>query len=370
MMGAGKKAVIMAGHERYMRIALDLAAKAAGMTSPNPLVGAVVVKARRIVGKGYHREAGLPHAEVYALAAAGKRASGAMLYVTLEPCDHYGRTPPCTDAIIRSGIKTVVIGMNDPNPITRGKGVRKLRRHGIAVVTGILNEEARAINRPYLKWVTKRIPYVTIKAAQSLDGKIATALGGSQWITAPGTRRYARSLRGTVDAVMVGVNTVIKDDPLLTARSGGREPIRIVVDSRLRTPLKARILATASRAPVIIVTARRYPRQRLYEAKGAAVLVVKGRGTTVDLTHLMKTLAAMDITHVMVEGGGTLIGSLVAARLVDRFLFFIAPMVIGGRRALTSVEGAGAKTIGEALRVKITSLRRFGGDILVEAEVR
>ncbi|MBI4975025.1 MAG: bifunctional diaminohydroxyphosphoribosylaminopyrimidine deaminase/5-amino-6-(5-phosphoribosylamino)uracil reductase RibD, partial [Candidatus Omnitrophica bacterium] len=214
--------------ERYMRIAIDLAKKAEGKVSPNPIVGAVIVRNGLVIGRGYHKGPGLPHAEINALRRAGSRAKGASLYISLEPCDHFGRTPPCTAAIIKSGIKKVVVGMKDPNPINNGRGIQKLRKAGIKVIVGVLKEEERSINKPYIKFITNKVPYVTVKVAQSLDGKIATKTGDSRWITQEDSRRYVHQLRSSVDAVMVGVNTVIKDDPLLISRLPNvRQPMRI-----------------------------------------------------------------------------------------------------------------------------------------------
>lgn len=356
--------------ERYMRIAIDLAKKAEGMTNPNPIVGAVIVKDGKMVGKGYHRGAGLPHAEVNALRQAGKKAEGATLYVSLEPCDHFGRTPPCTDAVIRSGIRKAIIGMKDPNPVNNGRGIKKLKRNGISTKAGVLEEEARAINKPYTKYITTKIPYVTIKAAQTLDGKIATRTGDSRWITSDEARQYVHELRRKVDAVMVGAKTVIKDDPLLTSRaSKGKGPLRIIVDSRLRTPLGARLLSSVDRAPVLIAAIKKYPRIKLYEKKGAEVLVVKSRRGMVDLRDLLKRLGEIGIAHIMVEGGGELIAGFLEEGLADKLLFFIAPKIIGGRDAVTSVEGEGLARIKDAVMLKTMKIKRFGEDILIESEV-
>ena len=358
----------MSVDEKYMRMAIDLALRAEGRTSPNPLVGAVIAKGGRILGKGYHKKCGLPHAEINAIRDAGPNTRGSTLFVNLEPCDHFGRTPPCTDAIIKSGVKKVVIGMRDPNPINNGRGTKKLRRRGIEVVVGILEEEARAINGPYIKFITTGFPFVTAKVAQSLDGKIATRTGDSRWITSRDARRYVHELRGKVDAVMVGANTVVKDDPLLTNRGySDRQPVRIVVDSRLRIPLGARIFSNIDTSPLIIATVNRTHKTAQYLDRGAKVISIKPRGGRVDIRALLNILAGHGMTNILVEGGGELVASLVEARLVDRFLFFVAPKIIGGKDAVTSVEGRGINKINRALTLKDMVVRRFGKDILIEA---
>ena len=358
--------------ERYMRMALALARRAEGMTYPNPTVGAVIVKSGKVVGSGYHKRCGLPHAEVNALTAAGARAKGATLYVTLEPCDHFGRTPPCTEAIIAAGIKKVVIGMKDPNPITNGMGIKRLRRAGIKTSADILADEAALLNRPFIKFITKNMPYVTVKVAESIDGKIATKTGDSRWISGDDSRRYVHRLRRKAQAVMVGANTAAKDDPsLLSQAPGARQPARIIVDSGLRVSPGLRIFRETETSPVIVATTKNAARRkaRVYEAKGATVLGVRSKGSRVDARDLMKRLARMDIIDILVEGGGELIADLVGERLVDRFLFFIAPKIIGGRDAVTPVEGAGVKDVKSAVSLKNVKIRRFKRDILVMAEV-
>ena len=342
--------------ELYMSMAINLARKAEGLTSPNPMVGAVIVKNNRIVGKGYHRMCGLAHAEVEAISDAGRRAKGATMYVTLEPCDHFGRTPPCTQTIIENGIRKVVIAMKDPNPINSGRGTRRLKGNGIKIKSGVLENKARNINKPYIKFITTGFPYVTVKIAESIDGKIATRTGDSKWITSLAARSYVHDLRAKSDAVMVGVNTVIKDDPsLLSKTSKHNQPVRIIVDSHGRTPKNAKIFSTAERSPVIIAT-----------VKGKRGCEVSGR---VDLRCLLKELAGMGIINILVEGGGELVGSLVEEKLVDRFLFFIAPKIIGGRSAVTSVEGCGIAKIKDAMELKGLKIKKFGKDLLIDAEV-
>lgn len=359
-------------NERYMRLALELAIKAEGLTNPNPVVGAIIVKNGRVVGKGYHRASGLPHAEVNALKDAGIRARGATLYVTLEPCDHFGRTPPCTGAIVRDGIRKVVIAMKDPNPENNGKGIRVLKARGIETAIGVLEERAKSINRPYIKFITRHIPYITVKAAQSLDGKIATRTGDSKWITSEDSRDYVHELRGKVDAVMVGENTVMKDDPLLLSKTrSAKQPARIVVTTGLRIPFDAKVFSRIAESPLFIATAKNASRKRAksYETKGAKVLFLKSKNGKVDLKDLLVTLGRMNLMHILVEGGGELIASLLEARLADRLLFFIAPKIIGGKAATTSVEGTGVAKIREAVVLKDLKIRRFTNDVLIEAEI-
>jgi diaminohydroxyphosphoribosylaminopyrimidine deaminase/5-amino-6-(5-phosphoribosylamino)uracil reductase len=356
-------------HEKYMRMALGLALKAQGRTSPNPLVGAVVVRNGKVVGKGYHKRCGLPHAEVNALRMAGRNARGATLYVTLEPCGHFGRTPPCTGAVVRSGVRKVVVGMKDPNPINNGRGIRRLRRYGLAVSSGVFEEEAMSINRPYIKFITRKIPYVTVKAAQTLDGKIATRTGDSRWVTGEDSRRFVHELRGKVDAVMVGANTAVKDDPLLLSKSSGRQPVRVIVSAGLKIPRDLRIFSTIKRSPVIIATTRKSQKASILERKGVEVMAAGSKSGKVDMKNLLKALAKRGITHVLAEGGGELIASLLEGRLADRLLFFVAPKIAGGADAVTSVEGRGAGRMRDAIALKNVSVRRFKKDILIEAEV-
>lgn len=343
----------MSIHEKYMALAITLAKKAEGLTSPNPIVGAVIVKKNRVIGRGYHKKAGSPHAEINALRQAGDRARGAALYVTLEPCDHFGRTGPCTDVIINSGIKKVYIAMKDPNPVNNGKGIRKLNKHGIETSIGILAKDAQAINRPYVKFITSGLPFVTVKVAQSLDGKIATKSGDSKWISAGDSRHFVHQLRARADAVMIGANTLRIDDPLLlSVTSRDRQPVRIVVGGRSKVSSCAKIFSDTRSSPVIIAAPR------------------SGVGKKVDLSKLLKKLAGMNMVNILVEGGGELIASLVKENLVDRFLVFISPKIIGGRDAKTAVEGSGIEKIKDALKLKNMSVKIFKEDILIEGHVR
>jgi len=364
---------------RYMRLALELAWRAHGQTRPNPMVGAVVVRGGRVVGAGYHRRAGAPHAEVVALRAARRQARGATLYVTLEPCRHTGRTPPCVPAILASGIRRVVAAMEDPNPRMQGRSLRELRAAGVQTRVGLLAAQARALNEIYLTWMTRHRPFVTVKVAHSLDGKIATRAGHSRWLSGPAARAWVHQLRAQVDAIAVGVRTVLADDPRLTCRAARpshrlgapiRPPLRVVVDSRLRTPLTARVLR--GRAPVLIATTRRasMARRRQLEALGADVVMLPARGGRVDLRGLMDELARREVTHLLIEGGGELIASALTARLVDRWISIVAPTLVGGRAAPTALGGDGVAHLRHATPLDVTAWRRVGRDLVIEARVR
>ncbi len=329
-----------------------------------------MVRNGRIVGKGFHRGAGQPHAEILVLRQAGRKARGATLYVTLEPCAHFGRTPPCAEAIQAAGIRRVVAAMIDPNPRNQGRGLKELKRHGIRTAVGILASQARALNRIFVTWMETKRPFVTVKVAQSLDGKIATRAGGSRWISGPAARRWVHRLRGQVDAILVGVGTVLKDDPRLTVRGGGRKsPLKVVLDSRLRTPVRARIFS--SRTPVLIVTGKTAPRKREEELRqaGAETLRLPQRNGRVDLKALLKELGRREISHLLIEGGGEVIAAALEARAVDRAHFVIAPKVIGGRQAPTAVEGKGADSLDRAIPLQGVGFRKLGSDLLVSGDV-
>ncbi|MGQ9512066.1 bifunctional diaminohydroxyphosphoribosylaminopyrimidine deaminase/5-amino-6-(5-phosphoribosylamino)uracil reductase RibD [Thermodesulfitimonas sp.] len=356
--------------EDYLRRTFELAARARGRTSPNPLVGAVVVRDGQVVGEGFHRQAGLPHAEIEALRVAGEAARGATLYVNLEPCCHTGRTGPCTEAIIAAGIKRVVAAMADPNPLVAGKGFARLREAGIEVATGLLEKEARALNEAFIKYITTRRPFVILKTAMSLDGKIATVTGESKWITGPAARRYVHELRDSCDAILVGIGTVLQDDPSLTTRlpKGGRDPVRVILDSRARTPLTARVLTQESEAPTLIAVTEMAPGDRVVALReaGAEVLVC-GPGPAVDLGLLLSVLGEREITSLLVEGGSTVNASFLLQGLVDKLIWFIAPLIIGGHGAIGPVGGRGIEHLSRAIRLKEINLRQFGSDLCIEA---
>ncbi|MFQ5585273.1 MAG: bifunctional diaminohydroxyphosphoribosylaminopyrimidine deaminase/5-amino-6-(5-phosphoribosylamino)uracil reductase RibD [Thermodesulfobacteriota bacterium] len=352
--------------ERYMKMAIGLARRGVGKTNPNPAVGAVIVKDGTVVGKGYHRRAGLPHAEIEALRDAGNRAKGGVLYVTLEPCDHTGRTPPCTESIIAAGVKNVVVGAGDPNPLVTGRGVRRLRRAGIAVTTDMLESECSGINEAYNKYITLRRPYVTLKLATTLDGRIATKTGESQWITGERPRRLVHRMRSITDAVMVGSGTVLRDDPSLTTRYGkGRDPVRVVVDSTMRIPLKAKVFGPGGK--LIVATTRRAGKRKIEEAKerGATVLILPSTKEGVHLGRLMARLGEMGIMSIMIEGGGELAASSVRSGIVDKLCLFFAPKVIGGD-GVPVIEGFGVRRLVESLTVRDMRIRRLEGDFMVE----
>ncbi|HOW42524.1 MAG TPA: bifunctional diaminohydroxyphosphoribosylaminopyrimidine deaminase/5-amino-6-(5-phosphoribosylamino)uracil reductase RibD [Candidatus Omnitrophota bacterium] len=359
-------------HIYYMKTAMSLALKARGLTSPNPMVGAVVVKDGEIIGRGYHERAGLPHAEVIALDEAGKRARGATLYATLEPCMHYGRTPPCVDRIIQSGVREVIIGMIDPNPINNGKGVQILQNHKIKVEVGFCEQELRRLNEAFIKYITTRLPFVTVKVAQSLDGKIATRTGESQWISCDASRAFCHRMRQEYDAIMVGVNTVLRDNPRLQASGAKRQPVKVIVDSTLSTPQDGRIFDQQGK--VILVTLPVMPGQETENRRAlgekAKILEVKEKEGQINLKDMLKQLARLEITTVLVEGGGTLIGSLFDEKLVDKVMFFISPKIIGGKEAISSVMGRGVSRLDAASAVKDVRVKRFKDDILIEGYVR
>lgn len=356
-----------------MRLALRLAKKGQGQTSPNPMVGAVVVRGNTIVGRGYHHRAGEPHAEVLALRQAGKKARGATLYLNLEPCDHFGRTPPCTRAILDAGVKRVVSGMKDPNPLVSGRGTRRLRRAGIRVDVGILEKECQELNAPFCKYITSQKPFVTLKAAASLDGKVATRSGDSRWVSSETARNYVHRLRQAVDAVMVGIGTVLKDDPLLTARLPGKrwphQPLRVIVDSRLRIPLRSQLVRTAGQYPTLVAAtqaASMTRRQGLAKANVEVIIIAKDAQGHVSLRGLMKELARRGVVSLLLEGGPTLNASALKEGLVDRLLFLFAPKIIGGQRAPGVFGGDGALLMKDSEPVKIVKVRRIGPDILIE----
>lgn len=360
--------------EKYMRLALDLAKNAEGRTSPNPMVGAVIVKNGRIIGCGWHKKAGTPHAEIHALAAAGEEARGATIYVSLEPCSHYGRTPPCCDALIKAGLKRVVVAMTDTNPKVSGRGIEKIRAAGIEVKVGVLADEARQLNEVFFKWIEQKKPFITIKSAMTLDGKIATCSGKSQWITSEKSRQYGHHLRDINDAIMAGINTVLTDNPALTTRlaSGGKNPIRIIVDSCGRTPLTAQLL-NDEKAPVIIAVTKKAPLvQRQALAQKAEVLIIStDKNGHVNLAELFHLLAKKDICSILIEGGAALLGSIVEQHLSDKAYFFVAPKLIGGETAKSAVTGSGIAELKDAMQLADTSTEILdGGDILIKGYTR
>lgn len=359
--------------EQMMHRAIELAQNARGRTSPNPLVGAVIVRNGKIVAEGWHRKAGTPHAEIHALNMAGDLAQGATIYVSLEPCAHYGRTGPCAKALVEAGISRVVVAMTDPNPKVAGKGLDILREAGIEVITGVLEQEARAINEPFIKWITTGMPYVALKTAMSLDGKITTAGGESRWISNELSRNMTHELRDEYDGIMVGINTVLADNPSLTTRLAGRQgknPVRIVVDSQGRIPLDSKLL-TDGAAPVIVAVSGTASRDRIkaLEQAGAKVLVC-GQGERTDLKEMLRQLGELQITSILTEGGGTLNFSLLEAGLADRLYAFIAPKLLGGRTAITPVEGEGFVHLQDAAELTDIEIKKLAEDVLITGKIK
>lgn len=359
--------------EDYMSMALSLARKGKGKTSPNPMVGAIVVSDRKVIGRGFHERPGMPHAEVLAMAGAGSDVRGATLYTNLEPCVHTKkRTPPCTGEIIKSGIKRVVIGMIDPNPLVSGRGIEELKKGGVSVVAGILKEKAERLNEAFSKYITRRRPFVILKIASSLDGKIATPAGESKWITGDISRRFVHRLRSEVDAVMVGIGTILKDDPSLTSRvKDGRDPIRIVVDERLCIPTGSKVLTLDSPSKTYIATIDRASKAKIrkIEERGGIVLVVKEKDGLVDLSSLMDRLGEMEIASLLIEGGAEINASALAEGIVDKAIFFFAPMIMGGRRSVSSIGGGSPKSLAEVTRLHDIIVKKRGEDIMVEGYV-
>ncbi|MGG4496117.1 bifunctional diaminohydroxyphosphoribosylaminopyrimidine deaminase/5-amino-6-(5-phosphoribosylamino)uracil reductase RibD [Brevibacillus reuszeri] len=346
---------------QYMDMAIGLAKSATGQTSPNPLVGAVVVKDGAVVGMGAHLRAGEPHAEVHALRMAGDNASGATLYVTLEPCSHHGKTPPCADAVISAEITRVVIAILDPNPLVAGNGVQKLRDAGVEVTVGVKEEEARQLNEVFFHYITTKHPFVTVKTASTLDGKIASVTGHSRWITGSAARDQVHELRRQVDAILVGVGTVLADDPELTARCDGqrygRQPVRVVLDNQLRTPLSARVLQEVEKVPTWIFTTAEAPAEQrdALLAKGAVVIPVAG-GVTVDA--VLTILGERGITSLLVEGGAEVNGSFLQARAIQKIISYVSLKLIGGNGAPTPFGGQGFVTMDEAVVLTQTQVEQ------------
>jgi diaminohydroxyphosphoribosylaminopyrimidine deaminase/5-amino-6-(5-phosphoribosylamino)uracil reductase len=361
------------GDEVFMRRALELADHGRGLTSPNPLVGAVLVREGIVVGEGFHRRAGGPHAEVEALAAAGERARGATLFVTLEPCAHWGRTPPCADQVVASGVARVVAAQADPNPLVAGRGLSILREARVQVEVGLLAGEARQQNRAFLTAMRHGRPHVTLKVAMTLDGKIADGQGASRWITGDRARLEAHRLRSEADAILVGIGTVLADDPELTVRlerPWPREPYRVVLDSRARTPLGARMLRTATRDRTLVMVGESAPQGAvdLLARSGAAVVSGPASNGRLDLGAVLAELHRREVRALLVEGGAAVHGAFLDAGLVDRVAVFLAPMLLGGRDAPSAVGGRGLP-LAQAARVGALSVRALGADLLIEGDV-
>ena len=358
-------------YEKFMRQAYVLAKKGVGRTSPNPAVGSVIVKGGRVIAKGWHKKAGGPHAEIEALKAAGSRAKGSTLFVTLEPCCHFGKTPPCTEAIIASGLKKVVIGASDPNPKVSGKGVAALRAAGIEVTEGVLSPACSALNEAWNKYITEGLPFVTLKLAASLDGRIAAAGGESKWITGIESRRLVHRMRALSDAVMIGAETALNDDPELTVRlASGRDPVRVVLDSKLRVPVSSKVFSGVreGQGRLIIFASNDADEKRASRVKAAGAEVVRlaPGANGLPLKKVLKALAKAGMTSVLVEGGGTLAASLLRERLIDALTVFYGPMMIGAE-GLPMIACLGLKELKGAPRFKNIVVKKAGDDIIIEA---
>ncbi|MHB8064964.1 MAG: bifunctional diaminohydroxyphosphoribosylaminopyrimidine deaminase/5-amino-6-(5-phosphoribosylamino)uracil reductase RibD [Ruminiclostridium sp.] len=358
-------------HEEYMKRAFELAKVGWGNTNPNPLVGAVIVKKGKIISEGYHKVLGGAHAEVDAFNNSKQSLIGSILYVNLEPCSHYGRTPPCAQTIIEAGISKVVVAMEDPNPKVSGRGIKMLKDAGIEVVVGILENEARLLNEIFIKYITHKRPFVIMKTAMTLDGKIACASGDSRWISGESSRQQVHVVRDRVAAIMVGINTVLVDNPALTTRLGagrGKDPIRIVVDSKGIIPVDSKVISVESSAGTILATTSllESEKEKQLLKKGVRILKLNGLEGHVDLVKLMGELYKLDIDSVLLEGGGDLNAAALNSGIVDKVMFFIAPKIIGGKDAKTSVEGLGIQLMKDAIKLEDISISRFDEDILVE----
>lgn len=360
-----------------MKMALDLAAKGRGFTSPNPMVGAVIVKGDRVVGKGYHQAAGKAHAEVNAIDDAGVSADGATLYVTLEPCNHFGRTPPCTEKILDAGIRRVVVAVKDPNPDVAGGGIDYLTNRGLAVSTGICEDEARRLNEVFIKYTKTKRPFSILKCAATLDGRLATRTGDSKWVTGEASRNFVHQLRHAVDAIMVGIDTVIKDDPSLTTRlenglaNKGKDPVRVVLDTHLRIPETAKLLQLESDSDTLIITGPfvSKDKQARIEGKGAKIINFPLKGDLIDLDRLMDHLGALEITSLLIEGGSRVIASALAAGIVEKIFFFYAPKILGGDDGVPICRGPGPALMNQSTPVKDVRVTRFGDDVMIEGYI-
>ena len=356
----------MISHKKYMDIALKLAEKGKGYVSPNPLVGCVIVKRGKIVGKGHHKKYGEEHAEINALRAAGKKANNATMYVNIEPCSHWGKTSPCTEKIVEAGIREVIVGMEDPNPLV--DGYKELKFRGLKTRIGIRKEEAQKLNEAYSKYMKTKKPFVILKLAMSLDGKIATSTGDSKYITGTEARRYVHQLRNDVDAVMVGINTIIRDNPLLDSRLvKGKNPIKVIVDSGLKMPERANALKEPSK--VIIATTSKAQRGKVdkLQHKGIRVMVLKPKKGLVDLNELVKELGKSEIASVMIEGGAELSGNAIKEGIIDKVLIFTAPKIIGN--GLGPIKNLGIKKVDKAINLKNVATKKIGRDLLVEGNL-
>jgi diaminohydroxyphosphoribosylaminopyrimidine deaminase / 5-amino-6-(5-phosphoribosylamino)uracil reductase len=357
--------------KEFMALAIELAKKGIGKTGYNPVVGCVIVKDGKVISTGFHKKFGGQHAEVIALQAAGKRAKGAYIFVTLEPCSYYGKTPACTDSIIDSGIKEVFCAGYDPNPLNKGKGVALLRAAGIKVHCGFLRSEAEKLNADFIKKMKNESPFVALKLAQSIDGKIATRNKDSKWISSVQSREFVQGLRRNYDAIMVGINTVLCDDPRLSIRGSTRQPVKIIIDSDLKIPLNAKVLTSLSPGRTIIACAKSACRKRegALQKKGVKIIRTDYNKKGLNLKTLIKELVKSGIASILVEGGSKIAASMLESGLVDKVYFFISPIIIGGGNSVSTIAGRGAGSVSEAIKLANIKLKRIDKDILVEADV-
>ena len=359
-------------NQEYMRLAIEIAKKGAGKVNPNPMVGAVIVKDERVIGQGYHKYYGGNHAEVNAFENLSDNPEGATIYVTLEPCSHYGKTPPCVDKIIANKISKVVVGTLDPNPLVEGRGIKALKEAGIEVITGVLEEECKKLNEVFMKYILCKRPFVVLKTAMTLDGKIATESGESKWITSDKSRQEVHKLRNKLSAIMVGVNTVIKDNPELTCRlEGGKNPVRIIVDSKLRIPLGSNVVVD-NLAQTIVATTEVADKDKILvlEKLGVKVLIINSKNERVDLKSLMIELGKRDIDGILLEGGATLSFSALEENIVDKIQVYIAPKIIGGEKSKTTIGGKGIEKLSDAIMLNNMTVKSVGTDLLIEAYLK
>ena len=359
-------------NQEYMRLAIEIAKKGAGKVNPNPMVGAVIVKDERVIGQGYHKYYGGNHAEVNAFENLSDNPEGATIYVTLEPCSHYGKTPPCVDKIIANKISKVVVGTLDPNPLVEGRGIKALKEAGIEVITGVLEEECKKLNEVFMKYIIEKKPFVVLKTAMTLDGKIATESGESKWITSDKSRQEVHKLRNKLSAIMVGVNTVIKDNPELTCRlEGGKNPVRIIVDSKLRIPLGSNVVVD-NLAQTIVATTEVADKDKILvlEKLGVKVLIINSKNERVDLKSLMIELGKRGIDGILLEGGATLSFSALEENIVDKIQVYIAPKIIGGEKSKTSIGGKGIEKLSDAIMLNNMTVKSVGTDLLIEAYLK
>lgn len=355
-----------------MERALELAMKGLGKVNPNPLVGAVIVKNGEIIGEGYHERYGEAHAERNAVKNAVKPVEGSTIYVTLEPCAHYGKTPPCVDLIIEKKFKKVVIGMLDPNEKVSGKSIEKLKKHGIEVIVGVKEEECKKMNEIFIKYITSKIPFVILKSGMSLDGKIATYSGESKWITSKESREDAQNLRNRLSSIMVGVNTVVADDPFLTCRvNTEKQLIRIVVDTNLRIPLDSKVVNNNDKLTIVATTLKAdVNKKQALRALGVKVIEVPEKNNKVNLKELVKSLGQEGIDSILIEGGGTVNFSALEENIVDKVIFYIAPKILGGENSKSCIAGIGFSALDNAVNLKDMSYRKIGGDLVVEGYIK